>query len=98
MYYLKSRYYDPIVGRFVSQDDVDYADYQSIGGLNLYVYCNNNPVTYSDPSGHSLIGALIAAFVLLCTPISGAIAQAATKSRLNITYWDFLKIIFKKIF
>lgn len=40
-------------GRFISQDDVDYADYQSIGGLNLYAYCNNNPVRNSDPSGHS---------------------------------------------
>ena len=52
-YYLKSRYYDPTVGRFISQDDVDYADYESINGLNLYAYCNNNPVMNSDPSGNS---------------------------------------------
>ena len=52
LYYLKSRYYDPTVGRFISQDDVDYADYESIGGLNLYAYCNNNPVMFSDPTGH----------------------------------------------
>ena len=60
------------------QDDVDYADYEAIGGLNLYAYCNNNPVMHSDPSGNSIIGALIAAFVLLCTPVGGVAFQAAT--------------------
>ena len=35
------------------QDDADYADYEAIGGLNLYAYCNNNPVMHSDPSGNS---------------------------------------------
>ena len=52
LYYLKSRYYDPTVGRFISQDDVDYADYEAINGLNLYAYCMNNPIMYADPSGH----------------------------------------------
>ena len=33
---------------------------------------------YSDPSGHSLIGALIAAYVLLCTPVGGVLFQAVT--------------------
>ena len=59
LYYLKSRYYDPTVGRFISQDDVDYADYESINGLNLYAYCNNNPVNYTDPTGKFAISAFI---------------------------------------
>ena len=46
-YYLRARYYNPIVGRFL-QEDVYQGD-----GLNLYAYCGNNPVRYYDPSGYS---------------------------------------------
>ena len=52
-YYLKSRFYDPETGRFLSPDSVEHLDHETIGGLNLYAYCNNNPVMYSDPEGHS---------------------------------------------
>lgn len=45
LYYLRARYYAPNIGRFI-QEDVIYND-----GLNLYAYCNSNPVMYSDPSG-----------------------------------------------
>lgn len=45
LYYLRARYYAPNIGRF-TQEDVIYND-----GLNLYAYCNSNPVMYSDPSG-----------------------------------------------
>ena len=48
-----SRYYDPETGRFISPDAIEYLDPSTIGGLNLYSYCNNNPVMYVDPSGHS---------------------------------------------
>ena len=46
-YYLRARYYNPKLGRFM-QEDVYQGD-----GLNLYVYCRNNPVLYYDPSGYS---------------------------------------------
>ena len=46
-YYLRARYYNPIVGRFM-QEDVYQGD-----GLNLYAYCHNNPVVYFDPSGYA---------------------------------------------
>ncbi len=61
LYYLISRYYDPQTGRFINSDSLDYLDPQTLGGLNLYAYCGNNPVNKSDPSGHSalLIGMLI---------------------------------------
>ena len=45
-YYLRARYYNPVVGRFL-QEDPYHGD-----GLNLYAYCSNNPVTYYDPSGY----------------------------------------------
>ena len=44
LYYLQSRYYDPETGRFLSQDDTAYLAPESLTGLNLYAYCNNNPV------------------------------------------------------
>lgn len=51
LYYLQTRYYDPVVGRFISRDSVEYADPESINGINLYAYCGNNPVMHSDPYG-----------------------------------------------
>ena len=45
-YYLRARFYNPVLGRFV-QEDVYRGD-----GLNLYAYCRNNPVVYYDPSGY----------------------------------------------
>ncbi len=51
LYYLQSRYYDPKVGRFISMDQVEYLAPDVVNGLNLYVYCLNNPVMSSDPEG-----------------------------------------------
>ena len=59
LYWLSSRYYDPEIGRFISPDCVDYLDPTSINGLNLYAYCNNDPVNFCDHSGHFAISALI---------------------------------------
>ena len=53
MYYLKSRYYDPEIGRFITIDDLSYIDPDTINGLNLYAYCGNNPVMNVDPDGTS---------------------------------------------
>ena len=51
--------------RFISPDDVEYLDQESVNGLNLYCYCLNNPISYADPSGHFVIttAALIAGLV-----------------------------------
>ncbi len=53
LYYLNSRYYSPEFRRFISPDDTAYLDPESVNGLNLYAYCNNDPVNYCDPSGHA---------------------------------------------
>ena len=46
-YYLRARYYNPVIGRF-TQEDPYRGD-----GLNLYAYVSNNPVSYYDPTGYS---------------------------------------------
>ena len=52
LYYLNARYYSPTWRRFISPDDTNYLDPEIESGLNLYCYCNNDPVNYADPSGH----------------------------------------------
>ena len=56
LYYLKSRYYDPEIDRFINADRYVSAG-QAISGFNMYVYCNNNPISNFDPNGK---------FVLTC--------------------------------
>lgn len=46
LYFMVNRYYDSLAGRFLQRDPVGAA-----GGLNLYCYSNNNPVTAIDPDG-----------------------------------------------
>ena len=59
LYYLNSRYYNPEWRRFISPDDTAYLDAETPNGLNLYCYCNNDPINYADPSGHSVIAAIL---------------------------------------
>ena len=51
LYYLQTRYYDPELGRFISADSLEYLDPETVGGLNLYTYCGNNPVMAVDSTG-----------------------------------------------
>ena len=51
--YLRARYYVPVLGRFITQDDWEFADLKDPLSLNLYTYCANSPVMYVDPEGRS---------------------------------------------
>jgi len=61
LYYLRSRYYDPEIGRFINADDVEMMIPQKPSNitvftnnyynLNIYSYCQNNPVISYDYSG-----------------------------------------------
>ena len=46
LYYYRARYYDPKIGRFISEDPIGF-----VAGVNFYSYVLNNPVRYTDPSG-----------------------------------------------
>lgn len=53
LYYLQSRYYDPVLGRFLNADDLRYlGNADRAEGFNLFSYCDNDPVNRADTNGH----------------------------------------------
>lgn len=46
LYYVRNRWYDPEVGRFISEDPIGLE-----GGINLYQFAAGDPINLSDPSG-----------------------------------------------
>lgn len=68
--YMQARYYDPVIGRFYSNDPVDALGHmqglQGIQGFNRYAYVNNNPYKFTDPDGKNAdqnLGAFIGAWI-----------------------------------
>jgi len=53
LYYYRARFYDPILGRFLSEDPIGL-----LGGVNLYAYVGNDPVNWIDPLGLDLLNNL----------------------------------------
>jgi RHS repeat-associated protein len=52
--YMQARYYDPVIGRFYSNDPVGTLGHLvqgNVQGFNRYAYANNNPYKYTDPDG-----------------------------------------------
>ena len=48
---MQARYYDPVIGRFYSNDPVGITNVHT---FNRYAYANNNPYKYTDPFGLSV--------------------------------------------
>jgi len=46
LYFNRARYYNPTLQRFISEDPTDF-----LGGINLYAYAGNNPVSFRDSMG-----------------------------------------------
>ncbi|MFT4926239.1 MAG: RHS repeat-associated protein [Phenylobacterium sp.] len=67
--YMQQRYKDPVVGRFMSNDPVGFRDVHSV---NRYVYANNNPYKYTDPTGGSN--------VLAYTPTSSSVGTTGMET------------------
>ncbi len=51
LYYYNARYYDPVTTRF-TQPDTIIPNPTNPQDLNRYTYVNNNPINFSDPTGH----------------------------------------------
>ena len=60
-YYLQSRYYDPVTGRFISPDytDVITASPTALTDKNLFAYCDNNPIMRVDENGEFWIASML---------------------------------------
>ncbi len=90
LYYLNSRYYDPETGRFISADTTDVLENAKydINGLNLYAYCDNNPVAGRDDEGDmsfwkklAIAAAVVVAVAVVAAATAatgGALCAAAT--------------------
>jgi RHS repeat-associated protein len=71
--YLRARWYDPSLGRFLTEDTVK-GDTKNPLSLNLYTYVENNPLKYQDPSGNVPVAILIPVAVW----VGKHLAQTAT--------------------
>ena len=68
LYYNRARYYDPQLGRFVSEDPIGLA-----GGINSYVHADGDPINGADPSGLCgpwCFGALVGAGLYLVVDVA----------------------------
>ena len=74
LYYLRSRYYNPNLGRFVNADRAFDAN-ASVTTYNQYAYCDNCPVIYLDSEGRGLFTSLVIGFVVGAL-VSGIIEAA----------------------
>ncbi len=54
LYYYRARYYDPKIGRFISEDPLPLRA-RKPRELDAYAYVANNPVNYSDPTGLAVV-------------------------------------------
>ena len=82
LYWVQTRYYNPEWCRWISPDSLSYLDTETAHGLNLYAYCGNDPVNFTDPSGHDslpnwvmwLIGGIVILGLGIATIASGGAA------------------------
>ncbi|MFH0828954.1 MAG: RHS repeat-associated core domain-containing protein [Candidatus Kerfeldbacteria bacterium] len=76
LYYYGARYYDPALGRFMAADSLvpNWYDPQS---LNRYSYTLNNPIRFTDPTGHSAADTVYNFFNGLAITSAQAVAVGA---------------------
>jgi RHS repeat-associated protein len=83
LHYNRGRYYSPLLGRFLSRDPLGLT-----AGLNLYLYCENNPINLADPLGLwsgwrklavavALVAVGVVAVVVAAPIVLGAVAGTA---------------------
>ena len=52
--YMRARFYDPVLGRFLSNDPVGFTS-ENPTSFNRYAYANNSPYKYVDPDGRNAV-------------------------------------------
>ena len=83
-YYLQTRYYDPTICRFINADNYELvSQLASSKELNMYAYCRNNPIMYTDETGE---GFLLAAIIV--GAIIGAVVGGITAANNGAEGWE----------
>jgi len=77
LYYDRARFYDPQLGRFISEDPIHFRG----GDVNLYAYVKNRPLLFRDPSG-----------LQRCDPFVGAIIGGTAGAIVGAIGGDFLGV------
>ena len=80
--YLRARYYEPSVGRFITRDTYTGESNEPLS-LHLYTYCENDGVNMVDPSGHDAIW-------LNSTKSANGFGHAAVLIKNSHNKWDYL--------
>lgn len=82
--YMQARYYDPVIGRFYSNDPVGAVAHlgtvNGIHGFNRYAYANNNPYRFVDPTGMA-VEVSLKAYPIGKAPIVGKYGHAFVEYR-----------------
>lgn len=89
LYYCQSRYYYPRLRRWLNMDIISYIDVEDVKGVNLFCYCKNNPIMYSDESGH---GAVITLLIAMGIGVAVGLASTLTFDLINsvkLGEWTF---------
>ncbi len=89
LYYLNSRYYNPIIGRFINGDSI-ISSSNKINGYNIFGYCNNNPVINIDKTGKSFFSIIMKHFKKVLKKIEEERVKkyGSAPSYRNITYGE----------
>ncbi len=82
MYYIKNRYYDSDIKRFICSEDTNIliGDYENFAQYNLYVYCFNSPINLKDEEGmwpkwvRAAVGVVTIAGLAVVTAMTGGAA------------------------
>lgn len=89
LYYLRSRYYNPVWKQFINSDAyaIPTQFMETLENKNLYAYCNNNPMNQVDSSGYFglLAGMVFGAFVgFVVGAVVSAISQYVNEGEVNL--------------
>ena len=92
LYYLNARYYDPETGRFINADSI-IAVGTDIATYNMFAYCKNNPIIYSDTDGQwagldDLIAGAVGAVAGLASQFVADIATSVMSGSWQFSNWQ----------
>ena len=95
-YYLGSRFYSPLLSRFMNADSMAYTG-TGVVGTNMFAYCNNNPVLLTDPKGESFLATAATLMSIVLLSVAWAIVLSLVIPRINNEFQRLFPEIVKSI-